>query len=117
MVRDEARRVLPSGEKEEGMNVIEALMSFALVAVVMGFAVFMTAMILSEMDESPIRRWRKLHTPPCRMCAHCDSGGRCACHAAVVRDEQLHGKRAFGLRSDDVRGTRVCRFKPKGYEE
>ena len=87
--------------------------------VVTAFLICVAAIVamLCVLDESPIRRWRKLHTPPCRMCAHCDSGGRCACHAAVVRDEQLHGKRAFGLRSDDVRGTRVCRFKPKGYEE
>lgn len=95
------------------MNVIEAFMGLALVAVVIGFVVIMTAMILSEISESPIRRWRKLHTPPCRLCAHYSKDGNCTCPAAIVRDEQLHGARIFVLRSDYVRGTRVCAFEPK----
>ncbi|WP_276683313.1 hypothetical protein [Slackia piriformis] len=101
------------------MNVIEAFMGLALVAVVMGFAVSMTAMILSEMDESPIRRWRKLHTPPCRLCAHYvkDGYAECTCPAAVLRKEKLRGLTCTKVRSDDVRGTRVCRFEPKGDEE
>lgn len=99
------------------MSIEEASGYAIVVLVLLACFVCIVATLDSALQESPIRRWRKLHTPPCRMCAHCDSGGRCACHAAVVRDEQLHGKRAFGLRSDDVRGTRVCRFKPKGYEE
>ena len=101
------------------MNVIEAFMGLALVAVVMGFAVIMTAMILSETDESPIRRWRKLRTPPCRLCAHYvkDGYAECTCPAAVLRKEKLRGLTCTKVRSDDVRGTRVCRFEPKGDEE
>lgn len=82
-------------------------------------AVVIVAALCAVMNESPLRKWRKLHTPPCRLCAHYvkDGYAECTCPAAVLRKEKLRGLTCTKVRSDDVRGTRVCRFEPKGDEE
>ncbi len=103
------------------MNVIEVFVGFALAAAVIGFVVIVAAMILDEIPESPLRRWRKLRTPPCRLCEHYAKDGCvvdiCACPAAVELEEKLTGSLCFNVRSKNVRGTRVCVFEPKKGEE
>ena len=90
-------------------------------------AVVIVAILDAVMDESPIRRWRKLHTPPCRMCANHaakrDSDfarivlDACRCRRAIDRAERLEGAHADWLRCAEVRGTRMCAFEPKKEEE
>lgn len=109
------------------MNVIEALMSFALVAAAIGLSVIAVANAMEVQVESPLRRWRKLHTPPCRLCANhsemSDSNfasarwSACRCRRARERAERLEGRHANWLRCAEVRGTRMCAFEPKGEEE
>ena len=84
-----------------------------------GYAIGVLTLAACAVCESPLRKWRKLHTPPCRLCAHYvkDGYAECACPAAVLRKEKLRGLTCTEVRSDDVRGTRVCRFEPKGDEE
>lgn len=107
------------------MNVIEALLSFALVAAAIGLAAVAIASAMEVQVESPIRRWRKLHTPPCRLCANCsemsdpDFRARwyaCRCPRARERAERLEGRHADWLRCAEVRGTRMCAFEPKREE-
>lgn len=109
------------------MNVIEALMSLALVAAAVGLSVMAIANAMEVQVESPIRRWRKLHTPPCRLCAnHAVKSDpdfararwdACRCPRARERAERLEGRHADWLRCAEVRGTRMCAFEPKGEEE
>lgn len=109
------------------MNIIEALMSFALVAVAVGLAVTAIANAMGGQVESPLRRWRKLHTPPCRLCANHAAKidkeferivwDMCRCRRAIDRSERLDGAHADWLPCKDVRGTRYCAFEPKEWEE
>lgn len=90
-------------------------------------AVVIVAILDAVMDESPIRRWRKLHTPPCRMCANHAAKrdpdfarivlDECRCPRARERAERLEGRHADWLRCAEVRGTRMCAFEPKKEEE
>lgn len=126
MVRDEARRVLPSGGKEEGMSMEEAGGYVIDVLTLAACAVVIVAALCAVMNESPLRRWRKLHTPPCRLCANhsemSDSNFArarwdvCRCPRARERAERLEGSRADWLRCAEVRGTRVCVFEKKEEE-
>ena len=90
-------------------------------------AVVIVAALCAVLDESPIRRWRKMHTPPCRLCAnHAVKSDPdfarvrwdvCRCRRAIDRSERLDGAHADWLRCKEVRGTRYCAFEPKGDEE
>lgn len=124
MVRDEARRVLPSGEKEGRMSMEEAGGYAIVVLTLAACAIAIVAALCAVMNESPIRRWRKMHTPPCRLCAnHAEKRDpdfararwdACRCRRAIDRAERLEGGHADWLRCAEVRGTRMCAFEPKG---
>lgn len=108
------------------MNVIETAMAFALMAAAIGLAVFGIATVLEDLVESPIRRWRKMHTPPCRLCANHAAKSdpdfarivwdACRCRRAIDRSERLDGAHADWLLCKEVRGTRYCAFEPKEEE-
>lgn len=127
MVRDEARRVLPSGEKEGIMSIEEASGYAVVVLVLLACFVGIVATLDSALQESPIRRWRKMHTPPCRLCANHAAKSdpdfarivwdACRCRRAIDRSERLDGAHADWLLCKEVRGTRYCAFEPKGDEE
>ena len=109
------------------MNVIETTMSFALVAAAVGLTVVAITNAMEGQVESPIRRWRKMHTPPCRLCANHAAKSdpcferivwdACRCRRAIDRSERLDGAHADWLRCAEVRGTRYCAFEPKEGEE
>lgn len=90
-------------------------------------AVVIVAALCEVMNESPLRKWRKLHTPPCRLCANRAAKRDpdfarivldvCRCPRARERAERLEGSRADWLRCAEVRGTRMCAFEPKKEEE
>ena len=89
-------------------------------------AVVIVGMLCEVLDESPIRRWCKMHTPPCRLCANHAAKREpnfarivwdaCRCRRAIDRAERLEGSRVDWLRCAEVRGTRVCMFEKKEEE-
>lgn len=68
--------------------------------------------------ESPVRRWRKMHTPPCSRCGNCSVERRsfghdetyCSCPEAVEAEERMSGRMVRNLPASRVRGGRYCRF-------
>lgn len=106
---------------------IEEASAFAIVALTLAACAVAIVAMLCALDESPIRRWRKLHTPPCRLCANHAAKrdpyfarivwNACRCRRAIDRSERLDGAHADLLLCEEVRGTRYCAFEPKGDEE
>lgn len=107
-------------------SVIEASMGLALVAAAIGIAVVAIATMMEDVDDTPLRRWRKMHTPPCRLCANHAAKSdpdfarivwdACRCRRAIDRSERLDGAHADWLLCKKVRGTRYCAFEPKEEE-
>lgn len=64
---------------------------------------------------SPLKRVRKLLTPPCRECtwhiASWLSAPRCRCPKALMYYEKMFGHAVFDELTDTIRGTRLCKFK------
>ena len=67
----------------------------------------------------PIRRLRRLVTPPCRECAHygeklvglLEYVPVCRCERYLVHEEKLRCVRHDSAHCDIVRGTRFCAFE------
>lgn len=64
-------------------------------------------------DFHPIKRWRKMHTPPCSECLNGESEAchyYCYCHEALLAREKGTAEDRERLPADMVRGTRYCHF-------
>lgn len=65
--------------------------------------------------DSPLKRFRKLLTPPCRECvwyiAPCLSAPRCRCPKALTYYEKMFGDSIFDQLTGHIRGTHLCKFK------
>ena len=99
------------------MNVILFLLLLLVFFAVAVILLFIASEFIGDV-ESPVRRWRKMHTPPCSRCGHrslerCYFGhdeAYCSCPAAVEAEERMSGRIVRDLPASSVRGGQHCRF-------
>ena len=81
------------------MNVILFLLLLLVFFAVAVILLFIASEFIGDV-ESPVRRWRKMHTPPCSRCGHRSLERRyfghdeayCSCPVAVEAEERMSGR-------------------------
>ena len=69
--------------------------------------------------NSPLRKWRKMHTPSCAECRHGSlpvDEYRCFCPCAIDARERETAVAVKNVTARIVRGTRYCKFAREGGE-
>lgn len=79
--------------------------------------IFISAMVLEDVDYHPIVNFRKKHTPPCSKCVHYHNNGayrnniECTCPQAIENYEKEYLRIVETVEASKVRGTKGCKFK------
>lgn len=66
----------------------------------------------------PIIEFRKDRTPPCYKCKYCKDIGFCSRKSAIAdKESKLNTYLPYGIKCDEIRGTRFCKFKECSKDE
>lgn len=71
-----------------------------------------------EVLASPITEFRKDRIPPCYKCKYCKDIGLCSRKSAIAdKESKLNTYLPYGVKCDEIRGTRFCKFKEGSKDE
>lgn len=71
-----------------------------------------------EVLISPITEFRKDRIPPCYKCKYCKGIGFCSRKSAIAdKESKLNTYLPYGVKCDEIRGTRFCKFKEGSKDE
>ena len=71
-----------------------------------------------EVLISPITEFRKDRIPPCYKCKYCKGIGFCSRKSAIAdKESKLNTYLPYGVKCDEIRGTRFCKFKECSKDE